>query len=145
MEDEIVMTENQLKAICVPRYQMPEELTDESEEIRAVFHLSWPQVSKFAEKGMAAIPEGRNPMMKITKISSLTSGRTYGESIIRAEMSMGNLNTSVSIEVSKIQLEQIIKLGMQVQFGAMVNDVKILSMSHYDGLFDLGISIKGKV
>jgi hypothetical protein len=59
-------------------------------------------------------------------------------------MSMGDLNTSVSIEVTKAQLEQVLKLGMQVQFGSMINDVKILSMSHYDGLFDLGISIKGK-
>jgi predicted transcriptional regulator len=88
---------------------------------------------------------GQSNMMTIISVDDIGYGRlSHDDSIIRVKMEMGDLKTVLSIELSKEQLQEILKIGLRSQFGPNVDSVRVVSMYHSLKKYDLEVTFVGR-
>lgn len=150
MEDEIVMSERQLRQIVVPTFSTPSELEDDAElkellTITSDINADDRLIKALIFTGFNGHPLQQNKMMNIISVDDISCGRiSWDEVIVRVQMEMGDIKTVLSIELSKEQLQEILKIGLRSQFGPSVDSVKVVSMYHSLKKYDLEVTFKGR-
>ena len=150
MDDEITMIEQELQNIVVPSFSPPCNLSEDiapmelltiTSEINADDRL----MKNLVFIGIVGHPLGQNKMMNIISVDDISCGRvSYNEVIVRVRMEMGDIKTVLSIELSKEQLQEILKIGLRTQFGPSVDSVKMGSMYHSLKKYEIEVTFKGR-
>ena len=150
MEDEITMIDRELRQIVVPSFSPPSSLSEDNvyvEQLTITSEIDADDrlMKSLVFSGINGHPLGQNKMMNIVSVDDISSGRTtYDDVIVRVQMQMGDMKTVVSIELSKEQLQEILKIGLRFQFGPSVEEVKVVSMYHGLKKYDLEVTFKGR-
>lgn len=150
MEDEIVMNDRQLRQIVAPSFSPPNNLSDPDVYVEPLIITSEINADDRLMKNILFIginghPLGQNKMMNIISVDDISSGRiSWDEVIVRVQMEMGDIKTVLSIELSKEQLQEILKIGLRTQFGSSVDSVRVISMYHSLRKYDLEVTFKGR-
>lgn len=150
MEDEITMIDRELQSIVAPSFSPPSSLLEDNVYVEQLVITSEINADDCLMKSLVFIginghPLGQNKMMNIISVDDITCGRvSYDEVIVRVQMEMGDIKTVLSIELSKEQLQEILKIGLRTQFGPSVDSVKMVSMYHSLKKYEIEVTFKGR-
>lgn len=147
MEDEIVMNDRELRRIVVPNFKPPQSLQEiesvDGLKIEGRVSLELSQIKAILFNGINGHSIGQNKMMSIISVDDITSGReSYDDIIVKVRMKMGDLLTVLSVELSKDQIEEILKIGLRCQFGSNIESVRVVSFYHSLKKYDLEVVFK---
>jgi hypothetical protein len=147
MDDEIIMHEEDLKKICVPSFKAPKSLNNCSDlgnlKITGDIALNYEQIKIVFFEGITRHRIGKNKMMSILSVDDITSGRVKkDDAILKVQVKMDDLLTSLSIEFSKDQIEEILEIGLRNQFGSNVESVKVINFIHDLKKYELMVTFK---
>ena len=150
MEDEITMIDRELRQIVAPSFSPPSSLSEDNVYVEQLTITSEINADDRLMKSLVFIginghALGQSKMMNIICVDDISSGRiSYDDAIIRVQMEMGDIKTVVSIELSREQIQEILKIGLRSQFGPSVEAVKVISMYHSLKKYDLEVTFKGR-